>query len=60
MKIRYAAPAKQDLIEIQDYIAKDDKAAAQIASRNVSRTTSAGSRSIRNSGVPARSKARVN
>jgi toxin ParE1/3/4 len=28
MRIRYAAPAKQDLIEIQDYIAKDDDAAA--------------------------------
>jgi len=28
MRIRYAAPAKQDLIEIQDYIAKDDPAAA--------------------------------
>ena len=28
MKIRYAAPARQDLIEIQDYIAKDDEAAA--------------------------------
>lgn len=28
MRIRYAAPAKQDLIEIQDYIAKDDHAAA--------------------------------
>jgi toxin ParE1/3/4 len=28
MKVRYAAPAKQDLIEIQDHIAKDDQAAA--------------------------------
>ena len=28
MKIRYAGPAKQDLIDIQDYIAKDDHAAA--------------------------------
>lgn len=28
MRIRYAAPAKQDLIKIQDYIAKDDAAAA--------------------------------
>jgi toxin ParE1/3/4 len=28
MRIRYARPAKQDLIEIQDYIAKDDEAAA--------------------------------
>jgi len=28
MRIRYGAPAKQDLIEIQDHIAKDDRAAA--------------------------------
>ena len=28
MRIRYAAPARQDLIEIQDYIAKHDQAAA--------------------------------
>jgi toxin ParE1/3/4 len=28
MKIRFTAPAKQDLIEIQDYVARDDAAAA--------------------------------
>ncbi len=28
MKVRFTAPAKQDLIEIQDYIARDDEAAA--------------------------------
>jgi toxin ParE1/3/4 len=28
MRIRYAASAKQDLSDIQDYIAQDDQAAA--------------------------------
>ncbi|MCE3250493.1 MAG: addiction module toxin, RelE/StbE family [Geminicoccaceae bacterium] len=28
MKVRFTAPAKQDLIAIQDYIARDDEAAA--------------------------------
>jgi toxin ParE1/3/4 len=28
MKLRFTAPARQDLIEIQDYIARDDPAAA--------------------------------
>ena len=28
MRVRYAAPARRDLIEIQDHIARDDPAAA--------------------------------
>jgi toxin ParE1/3/4 len=35
MRIRYAAPAKQDLIDIQDYIAQDDRAAAHRLAQRV-------------------------
>lgn len=35
MRVRYTGPAKQDLIEIQDYIARDDEAAAYRLARRI-------------------------